>query len=144
MDNPNENLEAPKKEAAAADQETETLSRQEDELQDSLDEKIADALLSSEMEVDISGEDEPEQRIDPDIIQQTIDAEATQEVIDTRVLRDFDEGIITIDRDGYIRYINPSASLILGLTDNAVGKKYREVFGRENDAVLSFLVKSVA
>ena len=62
-----------------------------------------------------------------------------QETLDTRVLRDFDEGIITFDHDGVIRYINPAASMVLGLTENAVGKRYRDVFSKENDALSTFL-----
>ena len=75
------------------------------------------------------------EEVSDEIVQQTIDAEEKQETIDTRVLRDFDEGIITFGRDGVIRYINPAASMILGLTDNAVGKRYQELFGAENEAL---------
>ena len=128
--------------AVKADQETIARSVQQDELQDILDEKVADTLLNSEIEVEISDEDAPEEQINEEIVQQTIDAEEMQETLDTRVLRDFDEGIITFDRGGVIRYINPSASLILGLTENAVGKRYRDVFSKENDALLEFLVKA--
>ena len=123
-----------------ADQETLQRSQQEDELQDMLDEKVADTLLNSDMEVETSDEED----VSGEIVQQTIDAEEMQEALDTRVLRDFDEGIITFDRSGIIRYINPSASLILGLEDNAVGKRYRDVFSRDNDALLEFLVKATA
>ena len=123
-----------------ADQETLQRSQQEDELQDMLDEKVADTLLNSDMEVETSDETD----VSGEIVQQTIDAEEMQEALDTRVLRDFDEGIITFDRSGIIRYINPSASLILGLEDNAVGKRYRDVFSRDNDALLEFLVKATA
>ena len=144
MENQKETQEAPASGAATADQETLARSLQEDELQDILDEKVSDTLLNSEMEVNTAGEDEPEETVSPEIVQQTIDAEEMQETLDTRVLRDFDEGIITFDRGGIIRYINPAASLILGLTENAVGKRYRDVFDRENDALLSFLVKSTA
>ena len=123
-----------------ADQETLQRSQQEDELQDMLDEQVADTLLNSDMEVETSDETD----VSGEIVQQTIDAEEMQEALDTRVLRDFDEGIITFDRSGIIRYINPSASLILGLEDNAVGKRYRDVFSRDNDALLEFLVKATA
>ena len=123
-----------------ADQETLQRSQQEDELQDMLDEKVADTLLNSDMEVETSDETD----VSGEIVQQTIDAEEMQEALDTRVLRDFDEGIITFDKGGVIRYINPSASLILGLEDNAVGKRYRDVFSRDNDALLEFLVKATA
>lgn len=92
-----------------ADQETLQRSQQEDELQDMLDEKVADTLLNSDMEVETSDETD----VSGEIVQHTIDAEEMQEALDTRVLRDFDEGIITFDRSGIIRYINPSASLIL-------------------------------
>ena len=144
MENPNETQKAPAPEAVKADQETLAHSIQEDELQDMLDEKVADTLLNSEMEVETSEEDAPKEAISPEIVQQTIDAEEMQETLDTRVLRDFDEGIISFDHGGIIRYINPAASLILGLTGNAAGKRYRDVFGRENSALLSFLVKSTA
>ena len=144
MDNQTELQEAPAAGAAAADQETLARSMQEDALLDKLDEKIADTLLNSEIEVETSDEDAPDNTISPEIVQQTIDAEEMQETIDTRVLRDFDEGIITIDRGGVIRYINPAASLILGLTGNAVGQRYHDVFGEENDALMEFLIKSTA
>ena len=142
MENRKEAQEAPVTEEVKADQETLARSEQEDELQDMLDEKVADTLLSSELEVETSGEEEPEEPVSPEIVQQTIDAEEMQETLDTRVLRDFDEGIITFDRGGIVRYINPAASLILGLTENAVGKRYRDVFGRENGALLEFLVRA--
>lgn len=129
MENPNETQKAPAPEAVKADQETLAHSIQEDELQDMLDEKVADTLLNSEMEVETSEEDAPKEAISPEIVQQTIDAEEMQETLDTRVLRDFDEGIISFDHGGIIRYINPAASLILGLTGNAAGKRYRDVFG---------------
>ncbi len=141
--------EAPATEAAAVDQETLARSMQEDALQDMLDEKVADTLMSSDTEAEVpdseaSEEEEPDAEINPEIVQQTIDAEEMQEALDTRVLRDFDEGIITIDRLGVIRYINPAASMILGLAGNAVGKRYRDVFSKENQALLTFLVKSTA
>jgi PAS domain S-box-containing protein len=139
-----ENPEMPVAQEVKADQETLVRSLQEDELQDMLDEKVADSLLNSDMEVETTDQDAPEEAVSEEIVQQTIDAEQMQEALDTRVLRDFDEGIITFDRGGVIRYINPSASLILGLTENAVGKRYRDVFGKENDALLEFLVKATA
>ncbi len=133
-------VQPPAEDAVKADQETLQRSQQEDELQDMLDEKVADTLLNSDMEVETSDETD----VSDEIVQQTIDAEEMQETLDTRVLRDFDEGIITFDRSGIIRYINPSASMILGLEDNAVGKRYRDVFSRDNDALLEFLVKATA
>ena len=143
MEKPKETPKAPAAAAAApVDQETLERSLQEDELQDMLDEKVADTLLNSDMEVETSDEDAPEEAINREIVQQTIDAEEMQETLDTRVLRDFDEGIITFDRAGIIRYINPAASMILGLTGNAVGKRYRDVFGEENDALMEFLIDS--
>ena len=144
MDRQKEPQAAPSAEAVTADQETLARSMQEDALQDILDEKVSDTLLNSELEVETSGEAAPDEAIDQEIIQQTIEAEEVQETLDTRVLRDFDEGIITFDRGGIVQYINPAASLILGLTGNAVGKRYRDVFSKENDALLSFLVKSTA
>ena len=134
--------EAPAGTAVTADQETLARSMQEDELQDMLDEKVADTLLNSDMEVETDEEGPAEEAVSEEIVQQTIDAEEMQETLDTRVLRDFDEGIITFDRGGVIRYINPSASMILGLTENVVGKRYRDVFDKENDALLEFLVKA--
>ena len=142
MEDQNEVRKAPAAVAPTPDQETLARSMQEDELQDMLDHKVADTLLSSELEVETSDEAAPEEAIKPEIVQQTIDAEEMQETLDTRVLRDFDEGIITIDREGTIRYINPAASMILGLSGNAVGKRYRDVFSKENGALLEFLVKS--
>ena len=140
MESLKETQEAPAAEEASADQETLARSMQEDELQSILDEKVADTLLNSDMEVETSGE----AVISEEIVQQTIDAEEVQETLDTRVLRDFDDGIITFDRRGVIRYINPAASLILGLTVNAVGKQCHELFGRENDELLDFIVKATA
>ena len=139
-----ENREAPAPREAAADQETLARSVLEDELQDVLDEKVADTLLTSELEVGPAVEETPEEAISEEIVQQTIDAEQMQETLDTRVLRDFDDGVITLDHEGLIQYINPSASLTLGLTDNVVGKQYREVFGGANDAFLGFLAKATA
>ena len=136
-------LSTPAAEKTTADQETLARSRQEDELLEQLDDEVENTILESELEVDTSDGAAPEE-IDPDIVQQTIDAEKTQGVLDTRILRDFDDGIITFDRGGIIRYINPSASVILGLTGNAVGKRYRDVFSDENDALLEFLVESTA
>ena len=144
MEMQKETPEAPAAKEVTADQETMARSLQEDELQDRLDEKVADSLLNSDMEVETSDQAAPEEAVSEEIVQQTIDAEQMQEALDTRVLRDFDEGIITFDRGGVIRYINPSASLILGLTENAVGKRYRDVFSKENDALLEFLVKATA
>ena len=141
MAEPVEALAAPA-EAGTADQETLVRGLQEDELQDIIDEKVADTLLNSDMEVDTSETDAPEEPVSQEIVQQTIDAEESQEALDTRVLRDFDEGIITFDGDGVIRFINPAASMILGLTDNAVGKGYRDVFGDENDALKDYFLKA--
>ena len=141
MADPVEALTAPA-EAGTADQETLVRGLQEDELQDIIDEKVADTLLNSDMEVDTSETDAPEEPVSQEIVQQTIDAEESQEALDTRVLRDFDEGIITFDGDGVIRFINPAASMILGLTDNAVGKGYRDVFGDENDALKDYFLKA--
>ena len=143
MDNPKEAPETTAEKAVTADQETLARDVQEDELQEILDEEVADTLQSAGAEAGHSGEEAPEAAIAPEIVQQTIDAEEMQETLDTRVLRDFDDGIITIDRVGVIRYINPAASMILGLTVNAVGKRYRDVFSKENQAMLEFLVKFV-
>ena len=142
MEDPKERQEAPAAEEVTADQETLERSLQEDELQEMLDEKVADTLLNSEMEVETSDEDAPEEAISDEIVQQTIDAEAEQGTIDTRVLRDFDDGVITFDRRGVIRFINPAASLILGLSGNSVGKRYQELFGRENEELWELLAKA--
>ena len=144
MEDKKEIPEKPAAEAGTADQETLSRSMQEDELQEKLDEKVADTLLNSDMEVETTEGAAPDESVSAEIVLQTIEAEEKQEALDTRVLRDFDEGIITFDRGGVIRYINPSASLILGLTENAVGKRYRDVFSKENSALLSFLVKATA
>ncbi len=144
MDNPKEAPETTAEKAVTADQETLARDVQEDELQKILDEEVADTLQSGGAEAGSSGEEAPEEAVAPEIVQQTIDAEEMQETLDTRVLRDFDDGIITIDRVGVIRYINPAASMILGLTVNAVGKRYRDVFTKENQALLEFLVKATA
>ena len=131
MEEKKESPEMP--EAAPADSETLSLDTKEDALQDILDEKVADTLLSSDMEVDTSDDGEESANGDAvteEIVHQTIAAEQAQDTLDTRVLRDFDDGIITFGRDGIIRYINPSASLILGLTENTVGKPYQELFGK--------------
>ena len=101
-----ESPEAPAAKEVKADQETMVRSLQEDELQDMLDEKVADSLLNSDMEVETSDQAAPEEAVSEEIVQQTIDAEQLQEALDTRVLRDFDEGIITFDRGEHaeIRY----------------------------------------
>ncbi len=144
MDSRTEMQDVKEAEAVTADQETLTRSVQEDELQEMLDEKIADTLMNSELEVETSGEDEPEEAITEEIVQQTIDAEESQETLDTRILRDFDDGIITFDRSGTIRYINPAATLILGLRGNAVGKRYQELFGKENEELWELLAQATA
>ena len=144
MENPIETHEAPAEEAVTVDQETLARSKQEDALQDMLDEKVADTLLNSDIEVETSDQDSSEEAIDPEIVQQTIDAEEMQESLDTRVLRDFDDGVITFDRSGVIRYINPSASVTLGLTGNAVGKRYQELFGKGNEELQELLAQATA
>lgn len=121
MENQKETKEIQKDPAIQADQETLARSVQEDERQDLLDEKVADALQELDAGAAPVGEEKPEEPADaepalqtadsdpepqtvaPEIIQQTIDAEESQETLDTRVLRDFDEGILTIDRVGVIR-----------------------------------------
>ncbi len=147
MDDPKDTqgtLDAPDAPEVTADLETLARDMQEDELQSMLDEKVADTLLNSELEVDIPDTDSPEDAISSEIVQQTIDAEKMQETLDTRILRDFDDGIITFDRSGVIRFINPAASLILGLTGNAVGKRYQELFGRENEELWELLAQATA
>ncbi len=143
MEEKKESPEMP--EAAPADSETLSLDTREDALQDILDEKVADTLLSSDMEVDTSDDGEESANGDAvteEIVHQTIAAEQAQDTLDTRVLRDFDDGIITFGRDGIIRYINPSASLILGLTENTVGKPYQELFGKENESLWELLAQA--
>ena len=143
MEEKKESPEMP--EAAPADSETLSLDTREDALQDILDEKVADTLLSSDMEVDTSDDGEEsagEDAVTEEIVHQTIAAERAQDTLDTRVLRDFDDGIITFGRDGIIRYINPSASLILGLTENTVGKPYQELFGKENESLWELLAQA--
>ena len=143
MEEKKESPEMP--EAAPADSETLSLDTREDALQDILDEKVADTLLSSDMEVDTSddgGDSAGEDAVTEEIVHQTIAAERAQDTLDTRVLRDFDDGIITFGRDGIIRYINPSASLILGLTENTVGKPYQELFGKENESLWELLAQA--
>ena len=143
MEEKKESPEMP--EAAPADSETLSLDTKEDALQDILDEKVADTLLSSDMEVDTSDDGEESANGDAvteEIVHQTIAAERAQDTLDTRVLRDFDDGIITFGRDGIIRYINPSASLILGLTENTVGKPYQELFGKENESLWELLAQA--
>jgi PAS domain S-box-containing protein len=140
-------IEARETQAAApaevtADQETLARSSRADELQEILDEKVADTLLNSDLEVETSDIGAREEEVSDEIVQQTIDAEESQETLDTRVLRDFDEGIITFDGEGVIRFINPAASLILGLTDNAVGKRYPDVFGDGNDALKDYFLRA--
>ena len=143
MEEKKESPEMP--EAAPADSETLSLDTKEDALQDILDEKVADTLLSSDMEVDTSDDGEESaggDAVTEEIVHQTIEAEQAQDTLDTRVLRDFDDGIITFGRDGIIRYINPSASLILGLTENTVGKPYQELFGKENESLWELLAQA--
>ena len=142
MDSQKDLRGAPGARAGTVDQETLARSREEDKLQDILDKKVADRRLSSRPEAEVSPEDAEDAAINPEIVHQTIAAEEMQEKLDTRVLRDFDEGIITVDRGGVIRFINPAASMILGLTGNVVGKRYCDVFGEENDALMEFLIDS--
>jgi PAS domain S-box-containing protein len=57
--------------------------------------------------------------------------------IERIILRSMNEGVLTLECDGTIRTVNPSALRILGLEETQVaGRKFRDVFrdGRENDA----------
>lgn len=60
------------------------------------------------------------------------------------VLRDVGAGVISIDRDGFIRTMNKSAEKILGLNAEAViGKKYGEVLTNEYTVLAEELIKAV-
>ncbi len=74
MEEQNETPKAPAARPVSADQDTLARSRYEDEMLEKLDEKVADTLLDSDMEVAVSGEEAAEEPIDPEIVQQTIDA----------------------------------------------------------------------
>ena len=66
----------------------------------------------------------------------------------TRVLRDVDDGVLGIDKQGQIIYMNSQCQKLLNLTDEDVGKPYIEVFYDEahsykNDAFNQFVVDAV-
>lgn len=61
------------------------------------------------------------------------------------VLRDVGAGVISIDRDGFIRTINKSAEKILGLeAESLIGKKYSEVLLNEHQPLAQELARAAA
>ena len=64
-----------------------------------------------------------------------------------RILRDVDDGVISLDRHGSIININPQCRKLLGLDNDVVGQKYAEVFfensKKENDGFHQFVVEAV-
>ena len=68
----------------------------------------------------------------------------TNELI-PRILRDVDDGVLALDKQGRITYINPQSQTLLGLSDLDVGKSYAEVFyndknTKENDSFHQYYV----
>lgn len=62
-----------------------------------------------------------------------------------RILRDIDDGVLALDHQGHIAFINPQARALLGLGDNAMGKAYASAFfddpnREENDAFHQFVL----
>jgi PAS domain S-box-containing protein len=71
----------------------------------------------------------------------------TEELI-PRILRDVDDGVIALDKQGCITYMNPQAQALLDLTSLEIGKTYAEVFFNDkntnkNDAFHQFVVDAV-
>lgn len=65
-----------------------------------------------------------------------------------RILRDMNDGVLALDQNGRIIYINPQSRDLLQLTEDALGKTYAEVFfgehqGKENDAFHQMVLDAV-
>ena len=65
-----------------------------------------------------------------------------------RILRDVDDGVIALDKQGSITYMNPQCQKLLGLSDLDIGKSYAQVFFNEqnthkNDAFHQFVIDAV-
>ena len=65
-----------------------------------------------------------------------------------RILRDIDDGVLSLDQRGNITYMNPQCRDLLDLTDDALGKTYAEVFfgteaGKENDSFHQLVLDAV-
>lgn len=63
----------------------------------------------------------------------------------SRILRDVDDGVLTLDSHGHIIYMNPQCRLLLGVNESAIGKTYAEVFfdyteNKENDSFHQFVL----
>lgn len=65
----------------------------------------------------------------------------------SRILRDVTDGVMVLDAQGAVMFINPSGKALLGIGDDAVGRKYAEVMRegmtRENDGFHQFLLDAV-
>jgi PAS domain S-box-containing protein len=71
----------------------------------------------------------------------------TNELI-PRILRDVDDGVLALDKQGRITYVNLQSQTLLGLSDLDVGKSYAEVFFSDkndsvNDAFHQFVLDAV-
>lgn len=64
-----------------------------------------------------------------------------------RILRDVSDGVMVLDTQGTITFLNPNGMKILGLSDNSLGKKYillmKENNQKENDDFHQFLLNAV-
>jgi membrane protease YdiL (CAAX protease family) len=64
-----------------------------------------------------------------------------------RILRDIDDSVLALDGKGNIIYINPQCRLLLNLDDDAIGRKYAEVFfdeaKKENDKFHQLVIDAV-
>ena len=63
----------------------------------------------------------------------------------SRILRDVDDGVLTLDRHGRILYMNPQCVSLLGVNESVIGKTYAEVFfdceeRKENDLFHQFVL----
>ena len=66
----------------------------------------------------------------------------------SRILRDVDDGVLTLDRYGRIIYMNPQCRLLLGVNESVIGKTYAEVFfdcveKQENDLFHQFVLDAM-
>lgn len=65
-----------------------------------------------------------------------------------RILRDVDDGVLVLDRQGNISYMNPQCETLLGIKEAVLGKRYADVFfksasDKENDAFHQFVLDAV-
>jgi membrane protease YdiL (CAAX protease family) len=64
-----------------------------------------------------------------------------------RILRDIDDSVLALDRQGHIIYMNPQCKSLLNLDENAIGQTYAEIFfdesQKQNDRFHQFVLDAV-